>query len=123
MCKDLEQNLAKSLEFCDRAAGSDLLFFPEIQLSPFFPRYKGLNGAQYLLTLIARFLLSRQTKKDVHLYFSMEMNARFEPDIFNLFYRTVWHSHLHGAAGPLPKVEYDPSVHRQHPERPSGQPR
>lgn len=26
----------KSLLFCDQADGTDLLFFPEIQLSPFF---------------------------------------------------------------------------------------
>jgi len=50
MHKDLEQNLAKSLEFCDRAAGCDLLFFPEIQLSPFFPQYKGRDAGTYCLT-------------------------------------------------------------------------
>lgn len=50
MQKELEQNLAKSLEFCDRVTGCDLLFFPEIQLSPFFPQYEGLNAGQHCPT-------------------------------------------------------------------------
>ena len=33
----------KSLLFCDQADGTDLLFFPEIQLSPFFPQYEKRN--------------------------------------------------------------------------------
>ena len=37
MTDSVEENLQKSLVFCDEAADSDLLFFPEIQLSPFFP--------------------------------------------------------------------------------------
>lgn len=32
----MDENLKKSLAFCDAAAGSDLLFFPEVQLTPFF---------------------------------------------------------------------------------------
>lgn len=35
MEESIEKNLEKSLAFCDKAAGCDLLFFPEIQLSPF----------------------------------------------------------------------------------------
>lgn len=50
MQKEMEQNLTKSLEFCDRAAGCGLLFFPEIQLSPFFPQYEGRDVGQYCLT-------------------------------------------------------------------------
>lgn len=50
MQKEIEQNLTKSLEFCDRAAGCDLLFFPEIQLSPFFPQYEAQDAGQYCLT-------------------------------------------------------------------------
>ena len=49
MQKEMEQNLVKSLEFCDQAAGCDLLFFPEIQLSLFFPQYEGLNAGPYCL--------------------------------------------------------------------------
>lgn len=44
MEKDLEKNAAKSLRFCDEAKDCDLLFFPEIQLSPFFPQYEKQNA-------------------------------------------------------------------------------
>ena len=44
MTADIAENLKKSLAYCDEAAGCDLLFFPEIQLSPFFPQYAGRNA-------------------------------------------------------------------------------
>lgn len=34
MSKNIDSNLQKSLDFCDKAKDCDLLFFPEIQLSP-----------------------------------------------------------------------------------------
>lgn len=40
MSGDMAKNLEKSLAFCREASGSDLLFFPEIQLTPFFPQYE-----------------------------------------------------------------------------------
>lgn len=49
MTESMEKNLQKSLEFCDRAAGADLVLFPEIQLSPFFPQYEKRDGSQYCL--------------------------------------------------------------------------
>lgn len=44
MSGSMDENLKKSLAFCDAAAGSDLLFFPEVQLTPFFPQYAGQNA-------------------------------------------------------------------------------
>ena len=35
MSTDMAENLKNSLRFCEEAKGSDLLFFPEIQLCPF----------------------------------------------------------------------------------------
>lgn len=32
MSGSMDENLKRSLAFCDAAAGSDLLFFPEVQL-------------------------------------------------------------------------------------------
>lgn len=49
MSDNLKSNLAKSLRFCDKARESDLVFFPEIQLSPFFPQYPGLDAGKYCL--------------------------------------------------------------------------
>lgn len=43
MSGSMDENLKKSLAFCDAAAGSDLLFFPEVQLTPFFPQYAMQN--------------------------------------------------------------------------------
>jgi predicted amidohydrolase len=43
MDRDFDRNLEKSLGFMEQAkqAGADLVFFPEIQLSPFFPQFAG----------------------------------------------------------------------------------
>lgn len=49
----IEQNFIKTLELIETAASqdADLIFFPEIQLSPFFPQYEKRNAGQYLLSL------------------------------------------------------------------------
>lgn len=49
MTEKISENLARSLRFCDEAADSDLLFFPEIQLTPFFPQYEKRSAAAYCL--------------------------------------------------------------------------
>ena len=49
MTGSMDENLKKSLAFCDAAAGSDLLFFPEVQLTPFFPQYEGRIGDDYVV--------------------------------------------------------------------------
>ena len=49
MTGSMDENLKKSLAFCDAAAGSDLLFFPEVQLTPFFPQYAGRNADAYVV--------------------------------------------------------------------------
>lgn len=48
MTADRTENLDKALEYFRRAEGSDLLFFPEIQLTPFFPQYPGRNVDDYV---------------------------------------------------------------------------
>ena len=49
MTGSMDENLKRSLAFCDAAAGSDLLFFPEVQLTPFFPQYAGRNVDAYVV--------------------------------------------------------------------------
>lgn len=49
MTGSMDENLKKSLAFCDAAEGSDLLFFPEVQLTPFFPQYAGRNADAYVV--------------------------------------------------------------------------
>ena len=36
MGKEISDNLDKSLKYCDMAENCDLVFFPEIQVTPFF---------------------------------------------------------------------------------------
>jgi predicted amidohydrolase len=45
----LEKNLAKSIEWIQSAAekGADLILFPEVQLTEFFPQYPGQNVRSY----------------------------------------------------------------------------
>lgn len=69
MQEDNHQNLMKSLEICDKAAGSDLLFFPEIQLTPFFPQYEKLDAEQYCLNEGAAEIAAFQKKAKEHHYF------------------------------------------------------
>lgn len=73
--KEMEQNLTKSLEFCDRAAGCDLLFSPEIQLSPFFPQYEGRDVGQYCLTEDSAAVQALARKAAEHHYY-------FSPNVY-----------------------------------------
>ena len=49
----VEQNLAKSLEAVKKAAKkqADLVLFPEVQLTEFFPQYEGQDKSAYQVTL------------------------------------------------------------------------
>lgn len=49
MSGSMDANLEKSLRMIEAARGCDLLFFPEIQLTPFFPQYLGRNVDAYVL--------------------------------------------------------------------------
>ncbi len=53
MSEQSEENLKKSLRFCDEAKGQNLLFFPEIQCAPFFTQYTKeetkLNVSSYVI--------------------------------------------------------------------------
>lgn len=49
----VEENLAKSLQAIAEAAkaGADLILFPEVQLTEFFPQYPGLDVARYAIPI------------------------------------------------------------------------
>lgn len=49
----IQENLVKSLKEIELAASNhaDLIFFPELQLYPFFPQYEKVDSEQYLLTI------------------------------------------------------------------------
>ena len=47
----IAENLEQTLQYMEQAKafGADLIFFPEVQLSPFFPQYENREAAQWLL--------------------------------------------------------------------------
>lgn len=49
----MQNNLEKSLDAVRRAAadGADLILFPEVQLTEFFPQYPGRNASAYAISL------------------------------------------------------------------------
>lgn len=52
MSPDIRENYQKSLRFIREAAGkgADLVCFPEVQLTPFFPQYPDRDAAGYVIT-------------------------------------------------------------------------
>lgn len=49
MSRDMQKNEEKALAMIDRAAGNDLVLFPEVMLSPFFAQYEKKDVSEYLL--------------------------------------------------------------------------
>ncbi|MBR6968817.1 MAG: carbon-nitrogen hydrolase family protein [Ruminococcus sp.] len=71
MSEDMEDNLKKALKYIEKAEGCDLIFFPEIQLSPFFPQYKNRDAAAYLLGVDSPYIASlKAAAKKAALYVS-----------------------------------------------------
>lgn len=71
MSANIDDNLGKTLAYIENAGECDLVFFPEIQLSPFFPQYEKKDVSQYLLDLNSTYIRAIQQKaKDVGIYVS-----------------------------------------------------
>ncbi|MBR1863898.1 MAG: carbon-nitrogen hydrolase family protein [Ruminococcus sp.] len=49
MTDDMNENLSKAVGYIRQARDCDLIFFPEIQLSPFFPQYEKGDASGYLI--------------------------------------------------------------------------
>lgn len=58
MSQHIEENYAKSLRLIGAAAeqGADLICFPEIQLTPFFPQYEKRDVSEYLMSADSRYV-------------------------------------------------------------------
>ena len=58
MLNDLEKNYQKSIRLVEKAAeqGAELICFPEIQLSPFFPQYIDAEVSEYVMSLDSRYV-------------------------------------------------------------------
>lgn len=50
---DIAQNLAKTIACMERAAEekADIIFFPELQLTPFFPQYEKRDAEAWAMAL------------------------------------------------------------------------
>ena len=52
MGTSVDENLTQTLRFMERAgsAGADLIFFPEVQFSPFFPQYEKADAERWAMS-------------------------------------------------------------------------
>ena len=73
MGKEISENLDKSLKYCDMAENCDLVFFPEIQLTPFFPQYHNICVDHYCIDM------DIQTTHSVHCRFHNSNPLDFFP--------------------------------------------
>ena len=69
MTEDINHNLETSIKYCDQAKDSDLLFFPEIQLSPFFPKYEKRDATKYCMTSDSKEIQLLKEKAKQHQYY------------------------------------------------------
>ena len=49
----IDRNLAETIRYMERAAeaGADMIFFPEVQLTPFFPQYEKRDAELWAMDL------------------------------------------------------------------------
>lgn len=57
MTENIDENLRKSIELLRKAKeqGADLVLYPEIQLSPFFPQYEKYDADKYLINAESKY--------------------------------------------------------------------
>lgn len=72
MSADMTANLNQTLKCIEEAAaqGADLILFPEIQLSPFFPKHPGQDASQYCMTMDSPYLKAVQDACAAHRIFA-----------------------------------------------------
>lgn len=83
MSPSVEENLSKTIQFIEQAAvaGADLIFFPEIQLSPFLPQYEKRNASAWAMSLDGPEISAiRNACRTFHIYASpnvyLELNGK-----------------------------------------------
>lgn len=88
MSNNIIDNQHKILKYCDKANDCDLLFFPEIQYSPFFPQYKNSDANPYLMDIHHPYVkqLAQKCKKH-HMYMSPNIylnmdNEKYDASLF-----------------------------------------
>jgi len=53
MSSSIEENFEKTINFMEEAAkkGADIICFPEVQLTPFFAQYQGIDATPYVINM------------------------------------------------------------------------
>ncbi len=71
MSEDMDMNAKKIVNALDQAKECDLVFFPEVQFSPFFAQHKDKDASKYLMRLDdPRIEAIRQKAKEHRMYIS-----------------------------------------------------
>ncbi|MHC1721042.1 MAG: carbon-nitrogen hydrolase family protein [Clostridiaceae bacterium] len=81
MTKSIEKNFEKTMAFMKEAheKQADFIFFPEIQLSPFFPQYEKLDVSEYLIDMNSQYIEEmRGFCKDNKMYASPNVYLNIE---------------------------------------------
>ncbi|MEE8808428.1 MAG: carbon-nitrogen hydrolase family protein [Lactimicrobium sp.] len=71
MRNNMNENYKKTQEYIEKAVGSDVLFFPQLQLTPYFPQLSGLDASRALSRMSDARLkgMAYQAQKN-HMYIS-----------------------------------------------------
>lgn len=86
---DRQANEEKTLDFARRAAGSDLLFFPEIQNAPFFPQYPQQDVEQYV-THLGNAIVGKLQQLAREQHMAISPNFYIEAEDGRRFDRSLW---------------------------------
>ena len=78
MGKEISENLDKSLKYCDMAENCDLVFFPEIQLTPFFPQYHDARKPGSIDIIYHQMSIWKQKEPDTILLFGSPRKEKSE---------------------------------------------
>ncbi|WP_455537822.1 carbon-nitrogen hydrolase family protein [Terrisporobacter sp.] len=80
---DIDSNYEKTVEYVEKAKDCDLLFFPEIQLGPFFPQYEKSNLQKALGKDISKFCITMDDKRIAELKkLSKKNNLYLSPNFY-----------------------------------------
>ncbi len=62
MSRNIESNYEKTIKFLKEASlnGADLILFPELQFTPFFPQYENVDTKDYTQTMDSRYIIGVQ---------------------------------------------------------------